>query len=153
MTQDEIFNALANGGAYSLPYLIQMTHPDFGTLYFVNDNQNVTYDGHTYVASAFKYTKPQTVGGVLKNGSLEITAIDNSAIDIIDTSDDLFEVTAIGLINENGDITPLKMFKHQYGTATTDETMKITIVFTNDDRLGMSFPPYVFDADNNLGNA
>lgn len=153
MTQDEIFNALANGGAYSLPYLIKLSHPDFGELYFVNDNQSVTYDGHVYAASAFKYSKPQTVGGVLKNGQLEITVIDNQVIDIIDNSDELFEVTAVGIIDENGDITPIKMFKHQYGSATVDETMKLTITFTNDDRLGMSFPPYVFDSDNNRGYA
>ena len=153
MTQNEIFNALANGGAYSLPYLIKMYHPDFGSLYFVNNNEDVVFDGNTYKASSFKYTKPSTIGGVLKNGTLEITAIDNDVIDIIDTSDELFEVTAVGIIDEGGDITPLKMFRHQYGSATTDESMKITITFTNDDRLGMSFPPYVFDSENNRGNA
>ena len=153
MTQDEIFNALQRGGAYSLPYLITLHHPTVGTLYFVNNNEDITYSGNTYHASAFKYTKPQTVGGVLKNGSLEITAIDNQVIELIDQSDELFEVTAVGIIDNNGDITPLKMFKHQYGTANIDESMKLVISFTNDDRLGMSFPPYVFDSDNNPGKA
>lgn len=153
MTQDEVFNALANGGAYSLPYLIKMYHPDYGTLYFVNNNEDVEYDSVTYHASAFKYTRPQTIGGVLKNGSLEITAIDNQVIDIIDVSDELFEITAVGVINEAGDVTPINMFKHQYGSASTDETMKLTITFTNDDRLGLAFPSYVFDSDNNRGNA
>ena len=153
MTQDEIFNALSSGGAYSLPYLIEMYHPDYGTLYFVNNNEDIVYGGHTYHASGLKYTRPRTIGGVLKNGSLEITAIDNSVIDIIEESDELFTVTAVGVIESNGDITPIKSFKHQYGSASTDETMKINITFTNDDRLGMAFPPYVFDADNNRGNA
>lgn len=153
MTQNEIFNALQRGGAYSLPYLIRLYHPDFGALYFVNNNEDIVYNGNTYHASTFNYTRPQTVGGVLKNGTLEITAIDNQVIDIIDSSDELFEVTAIGVIDSPGDVTPFKMFRHQYGAATTDETMKITIAFTNDDRLEMSFPPYVFDSENNLGNA
>lgn len=153
MTQDEIFNALHRGGAFSLPYLIKMYHPTFGALYFVNNNENVTYNGITYNASTFKYIRPQTIGGVLKNGVLEITAIQNEVIDIIEKSDELFEITAVGVLNNNGDITPIKTFKHQYGTAVTDEQMKVVISFTNDDRLEMQFPPYVFDADNNRGNA
>lgn len=153
MTQNEIFNALHRGGAFSLPYLIIMYHPNYGALYFVNNNEDITYDSNVYKASAFKYTKPKTIGGVLQNGSLEITAIDNEAIDIIDKSDELFEVTAVGVLDKGGSITPIKTFKHQYGSATTDEQMKITITFTNDDRLNMVFPPYVFDAENNRGNA
>lgn len=153
MTQNEVFNALQRGGAYTLPYLIRLYHPQYGALYFVNNNESVTYNNTVYEASTFKYTRPQTVGGVLKNGALEITAIDNEVIDIIDESDELFEVTAVGVIDVDGSITPINLFKHIYGTVTTDEEMKVVINFTNDDRLEMSFPPYVFDADNNPGNA
>ena len=152
MTESEIYNALYRGGAFSLPYLIEMRHPSYGSLYFVNNNEDVTYNGNIYKASAFKYTRPKTAGGILQNGSLEISAIGNDAIDIIESSDELFTVTAVGVIND-GNITPIKSFKHQYGSATTDEQMKLTITFTNDDRLNMVFPPYVFDADNNRGNA
>lgn len=153
MTQNEVFNALHRGGAFSLPYLIKMYHPTYGALYFVNNNEDVIFNGITYNASTFKYTRPQTIGGVLKNGSLEITAIQNEVIDIIEKSDELFEVTAVGVLNKAGSITAIKTFKHQYGTAVTDEKMKVIISFTNDDRLEMTFPPYVFDADNNRGNA
>ena len=153
MTQNEVFNALHRGGAYSLPYLIKLYHPDYGSLYFVNNNEDVIYNSQTYSASAFKYTPPQTIGGVLKNGQLEITAIDNSVIDIIDSSDELFEITAVGVLNDDGTVTAMKMFKHQYGSATTTEDMRVVISFTNDDRLDMTFPPYIFDSDNNRGNA
>lgn len=153
MTQNEVFNALHRGGAFSLPYLIKMYHPTYGALYFVNNNEDVIYNGVTYKASTFKYTRPQTIGGVLKNGVLEITAIQNEVIDIIEQSDELFEVTAVGVLDKAGSITAIKTFKHQYGTAVTDEQMKVIISFTNDDRLEMTFPPYVFDADNNRGNA
>lgn len=153
MTQNEIFNALHRGGAFSLPYLLQIAHPAAGVLYFVNNNEDITYDGHVYAASTFKYTRPQTMGGVLKNGSLEITAINNSIIELIEQSNELFTVTAVGVINKGGEISPIKSFKHQYGTVTIDEQMKVNISFTNDDRLEMTFPPYIFDADNNRGNA
>lgn len=153
MTQDEVFNALQRGGAFTLPYLIKMYHPDYGALYFVNNNENVSYGGATYTASAFKYTAPKTVGGVLKNGTLEITAINNNVINIIEQSDELFTVTAVGVIDSDGEITPLKSFRHQYGTVVTDEKMKVVVTFTNDDRMEMQFPPYVFDSDNNRGYA
>lgn len=153
MTTAEIYKALQYGGAFALPYLITLSHPDYGSLYFVSNNENVEYNGHTYIASGFKYTKPQTIGGVLKSGSLQITTIENAAIDIIDYSDELFTVDVVGVIDEAGDITPLKFYKHQYGTATTDESMNLIIQFTNDDRPQMTFPPYVFDTENNRGNA
>lgn len=153
MTQDEVFKALHTGGAFSLPYLIELTHPEWGTLRFINNTINMVYDGNTYQASAFKYTAPQVAGGVLKNGTLEISAAENSIIDLIDASDELLTVKAVGVLNKDGTITPFKMYRHQYGTATTDGDMKVTITFTNDDRMGMNFPPYVFDSDNNRGNA
>lgn len=153
MTQNEVFNALHRGGAFSLPYLIKMYHPDYGALYFVNNNENIVYDSQTFLASTFNYTPPKTIGGVLKDGQLEITAIDNQVIDIIDTSDELFEITVIGVLNDDGTVTAMKMFKHQYGSATTTEDMRVVITFTNDDRLSMTFPPYIFDSDNNRGNA
>lgn len=153
MTQNEVFSALQTGGAFSLPYLIKMYHPDYGSLYFVNNNENVIYNGNTFLSSTFKYTPPKTVGGVLRNGTLEITAINNEVIDIIDQSDELFEITAIGVLNKDGTVTAMKMYKHQYGSASTNEEMKVVISFTNDDRLDMVFPPYIFDSDNNRGNA
>lgn len=153
MTQNEVFNALHRGGAFSLPYLIKMYHPDFGSLYFVNNNENVTYNGVTFQASTFNYTPPQTIGGVLKNGSLEITAIENNVINLIDQSDELFEITAVGALNEDGTVTAFKMYRHQYGSVTITEDMRIVLSFTNDDRLDMAFPPYIFDSDNNRGNA
>lgn len=153
MSIDEIFNALFNGGSFSLPYLIKLFHPDYGALYYINDVDDLEYNGNLYKASSFKYTKPQTIGGVLKNGSLEITAIDNNVIDIIEVSNELFTVSVIGAIDDNGAVTPMKFYKHQYCTVNTDEQMKIKITFTNDDRPDMVFPPDVFDNNNNIGNA
>lgn len=152
MTENEIIEALAYGGAYSLPYLIEIINPNYENLYFVNNTDDIIYDNKTYKAAAFKYTKPKTTGGVLKNGTLEISAIDNSIIDSVNLSDELLQVKAVGIITQSGDITPLKTFRHQYGTITTDEQLRVIITFTNDDRLEMNFPPYIMDAENNAGN-
>lgn len=153
MNENEIYNALHRGGAFSLPYLMKLEHPTHGALYFVNNNVSITYNGNTYAASTFKYNQPKTIGGVLKNGSLEITAIDNNIIDLIEQSNEQLTVTAVGIIDSGGTVTPIKTYLHKYCTVTTDNNMKITINFQNDDRLNMTFPPYIFDADNNAGNA
>ena len=153
MTQDELYKALTTGGAFALPYLITVSQPDAGTLRFVNNNEDVVFDGYTYKASAFKYSRPYVVGGVLQNGVLEITAIDSDILALIDNSTEQPEISAVGVLDENGTVTPFKSFRHQYGTVTTDESMRITISFTNDDRLDMKFPPYTFDSENNAGNA
>lgn len=153
MTAGQLFNALSKGGAFSLPYLITLHHPRFGAFHCVNNNEDVSYNGITYTASAFKYSRPKTIGGVLQNGALEITGIQNLVIDMVESSDELFTVTVVGVLEKSGDITPVKYFHHQYGTVTVDTAMKITFTFTNDDRLDMNFPPYIFDSDNNRGNA
>lgn len=153
MTKTETFKALSLGGAYTLPYLITIHHPKVGTAHYINNNEDVTYHGVTYEASAFKYSRPKTVGGVLQNGTLEITGIRTCALDIVEASDELFTVDVIGVLDAAGDISPLKHFHHQYGSVSTDNGLKIVISFSNDDRLDMNFPPYIFDADNNRGNA
>ena len=153
MTQNELYKSLTTGGAFALPYLITVSQPGAGTLRFVNNNEDVVFDGYTYKASAFKYSRPYVVGGVLQNGVLEITAIDSDILALIDNSTEQLEISAVGVLDENGTVTPFKSFRHQYGTVTTDESMRITISFTNDDRLDMKFPPYTFDSDNNAGNA
>ena len=153
MTSDEIFEALARGGNFALPYLIRMSHTQYGALYFVNNNEDIAYDGQTYRASAFKYTRPKNVGGSLQAGALDITAIDNNVIDILDTSDELFKVDVIGVLVNGSEVQPLKQFHHQYASVTISNEMKVTLNFKNDDRLDMNFPPDVFDADNNRGNA
>lgn len=153
MTKTQTFKALSIGGAYTLPYLITIHHPKVGTAHYINNNEDVTYHGVTYEASAFKYSRPKTVGGVLQNGTLEITGIKTCAIDIVEASDELFTVDVIGVLDAAGDISPIKYFHHQYGSISTDNGLKVVISFTNDDRLDMNFPPYIFDADNNRGNA
>ena len=152
MTTNEIYSALSRGGAFSKPVLIIVYHPNFEPLYLVNDTDDKVYNGHTYKASAFKYTPPKVTGGTIKNGSLEITSAENTLFNLIDSSDELFKVDVIACIY-NGEIVPFNVYRHQYGTATADGENKINISFTNDDRLNMKFPPQVFDTDNNPGNA
>ena len=152
MTINQIFSALSRGGKFSKPILLMIHHPDFEPLYLTNDNVSHEYNGHTYTASSFNYTRPKVTGGTIKNGSLEITGTNNPLYNLVDASNELFQVDIIATIYD-GIISPFQIYHHQYGTVTIDEAQKINISFTNDDRLNMKFPPQVFDTDNNRGGA
>ena len=153
MTQFEVYNALFSGGKVALPFLIAMSHPDSGTLYFVNNTDDITYEGRVYKAASFRFTPPKTVGGVQQNGNLQISAIDNNALNLIDASDERFQVTIIGAVAKDGTVTAYQSFIQKYCTVNITENMDISISFDGDDRMGMVFPPVVFDTDNNRGNA
>lgn len=151
MTRTQLYKTLMEGGKYSLPFLIRLYQVGYTPLYYVNNNEDVVFGGNTYKAATFKYTRPKQKNGVLQSGSLEITSM-NEVLDLIDVCDELLQVQVVGVLYD-GEVTPIKIYHHQYGTLTSDNEMKVTINFTNDDRLGMVFPPYVFDTDNNRGNS
>lgn len=153
MTPEQLYATLSRSGKYALKYLVRFHHDEYGDLYLVNNNQAVIHDGITYLPSNFSYTRPKVTGGVLQNGELSVTLIGNSLPELFRLGDYLMTVDVMGAVVENGDVAPLRIFHHQYGTMTVTGSMEMTISFTNDDRTGMVFPPNVFDSENNRGNA
>lgn len=152
MTQSEIYNRLYRGGAFALPFLIRIT-VDGNAFYYVNNNEDVTYDGNVYEATTFEYTRPKSAGGYMDGGQLAITSIDNDILGIIDNAENTLQVDVIGVIDERGEVSPVSVYHHKYCTATINADMSVTLAFEPDDRLDMQFPPYIFDKDNNRGNA
>ena len=148
-----IFNTIAKSGNYSLPYLITLKHDSFGTIRLVNNNAPVELDGDVYEAGAFEYTEPKIVGGVYENAVLEITLLDNTVIDFLETTDQLMQVEVVGVLAQNGTVQKIKQFKHQYGSAKWSGAMKLSFSFSGDERLNMQFPPFIFDSDNNRGGS
>lgn len=148
-----IFNTLAKSGNYCLPYLITLKHDGFGTIRLVNNNAPVEFEENIYEASAFEYTEPKTIGAVHENAALEITLLDNTVIDFLETTDHLMRVEVVGVLAQNGTVQKIKQFKHQYGSAKWDGAMKLSFSFSGDDRLNMQFPPFIFDSDNNRGGS
>lgn len=150
MTEPEIFNRLFSGGRFSLPYLIKFTHPTAGTIRLVNNNQSVELEGEQYEVSTFLYTEPNNKG---EAGTLEITAVDNTLIEFVENADYRFRLDVVGVLIEDGTIQKIKTYSHFFGSVSYGLDMKLSFQLGKDDRLDMAFPPYVFDADNNRGNA
>lgn len=145
-----IFDKLFNGGRYALPYLVTFSHPAAGDICVINNNESVTYNGKVYSVSSFDYTPPQSDG---TGASLTITGIDNELIEWAENADSKLSITVDGVLLENGEVYPLKNYKHFYGSLSYGDDLSLEFSLGGDDRLDMTFNPYVYDTDNNRGNA
>lgn len=141
-----ILKELANGGGFSLPFLIHLY--DAGGvqhIYLINDCTDFEYSGHVYSASNFTYT-PKEDG----SASLSVEIVRHS--EIIDLLENNYEFRAevVGLFNGE-DVQEIGMFRHKYGDGSWDGK-KLEIKFDKDDRGNMTFPALVFNSYNNRGN-
>lgn len=142
-----IFRQLAEGGGYTLPYLLHIYADNKNVdLYVINDNQDLEYNGHTYNASSFTYRPNSDT-----ESSLEIELVDHDQIIDLLENNYAFKVEAIGVLY-NGEVNEIRQFRHIYGEGSwTGSTLQLKL--NKDDRLGMTFPALVFDTFNNRGNA
>lgn len=150
MTQAEIFNLLFNGGNYARPWLLKITHPTAGTLRYVNNNEQVTYDNEVYKAANFDYTPPNNLG---EGAKLEISAIDNyEIVEWLENADCRYTLEAVGLLINNT-VQETRCFKHFYGTVSMGDDNKLSFSLESDGRLDMVFTVYTYDTDLNRGNS
>lgn len=152
MTLESVFNNLFSGGNFTLPYLLKfrLSEEDTEPLCFVNSNASVSYDDEIYYPCSFDYEPPDSN---MKGASLSITGIDNGLIEFIDEADEQYILDVVGVINKDGDVQPIHLYKHFYGSVSYGEDMKLDFTLEGDDRMDMQFCPYTFDTDNNRGNA
>ena len=146
----QLYQKLLEGGAFSLPYLITVGD---GTseLNFINDTVSLTWQGKTFAASNFTFS-PGTGG----DSTLEIEVVDNTLISLIDgitgAEGARLKATVRGVLLEDGTVQPIRSWHAQYGNAEWGQG-KMTLTFTGDERLKLTFPPLVFNTYNNRGNS
>lgn len=151
MTDSQIFEKLFNGGNFALPYLIKFSHPTLESVLLVNNNENIVFNGEEFKASTFDYSPPSPDG---TGATLNISSLpgENDLFEFIENSDDKYILEVVGLIVD-GEIQQIKTYRHFHGVATMEQNGQISFSLEGDDRLQMTFPPYVYDTDNNRGNA
>jgi hypothetical protein len=141
-----IARALANGGAYNLPYLLHLYDPTETThIYLINDNVDFEYDGITYAASNFTYT-PNNEG----DSTLSVEIVEHDEIIDLLENNYFLRVEVIGIFNGE-EVEEMGVYKHKYGEGTWDG-MKLELKLNKDDRGEMSFPALTFNSYNNRGN-
>lgn len=149
-SETEIYDLLFCGGNYSLPYLIKFHCDGVGTLCFINNNESLDYMGDHYATSTFKYTRPDVDGG---GGKLSITGIDNQIVEFLELADDSWTLEVVGVLAQDNTVEPIGVWKHSHGSVSYGQNMKLEFTLGADDRLDMQFCTYVFDTENNRGNA
>ncbi len=150
MTQSEIFNLLFNGGNFARQWLIKITHPTAGTLYYVNNNEAVTYGDNEYKPASFEYTQPNQSG---EGAKLDISATDNyELVEWVENADYYYFLEVVGILND-GEVQEVKSYKHFYGTVSMGDDNKLSFALESDGRLDMVFTVYKYDTDLNRGNA
>lgn len=141
-----IYRQLAEGGGFNLPFLVHLSSPDGAAhIYLINDNQDMTFGGHTYAASNFTYTPN-------KNGdsTLNIELVEHDEIIELLEDCEYFKVEVIGVFNGE-EVEAIGQYKHKYGEGTWNGA-KLEMKLNKDDRGGMTFPALIFNSYNNRGS-
>lgn len=93
----------------SLPVLLAITHGVAGytnPLLIVNNNEDMVYDGDTYVGFPFRFDPPDVRGpGEIVNARLTICAVDQQIAAILRSATTIPTVTAIAAYYDDGGST------------------------------------------------
>ena len=80
------------------PYLIEITSEN-QKYYYANCDENVVYDGHTYLASFFKVSLPDKTQNGFSDAKLSISAVDQQWIVRTRQTDERAKVKFVATIN------------------------------------------------------
>jgi hypothetical protein len=84
------------------PFLIKVTHSMFGVpLYFANSDNDTTYDGNIYKAAYFTVDPPDKDSSKVGDGQLTISAVDQSWIQKIRSTQTAAKIKFMAMIVYN----------------------------------------------------
>ncbi|MDR0402949.1 MAG: hypothetical protein LBH35_05095 [Treponema sp.] len=139
-------------GGYTLPVLIEIRFPGFESLYFTNNQTDVTFENAVYKAASMTYTPPSTQDGIRTGGSLEIESDpdDSALLNFLDNSDERIELIVKAVIfdeqeTEERKIKKIAQLRHRYGTVSWDGE-RVVWNLGEDDRLQMVINPWSLDS-------
>lgn len=139
-------------GGYTLPVLIEIRFPGFESLYFTNNQTDVTFENAVYKAASMTYTPPSTQDGIRTGGSLEIESDpdDSALLNFLDNSDERIELIVKAVIfdeqeTEEKKIKKIAQLRHRYGTVSWDGE-RVVWNLGEDDRLQMVINPWSLDS-------
>lgn len=138
-----VFKTLTEGGIFTLPFLLHI-YNDSTDLYYINDNEDLTYNSVTYTAAAF-----QVQLGANGETTLETSLFDKTALHNHVLSERTFPCEIVGVYLDD-EVVELETYSHIYGQATWDEE-KFQIKLNSDDRGDMTFPALIYNSYNNRG--
>ena len=125
------------------PYFIEISHPDIGTAYMVNADEDKVFDGHTYGACFFSIQPPEHTESSIGNATLTISGVDGEWIQKIREQQNLFSCRFVAAIEytDNGDEVFEAMEDNHFtlrGAQWVDQTITWTMEY--DSNLSIKVP-------------
>lgn len=106
------------------PFLIHITYRDENNqeteLYYANSDNNITYDGHTYLASWFNITPSEKTATGFSDAKITISSIDQTWISRIRTTSKKATIEFVAIIQHT-----------EEGTEYIEEMERQTFTLTN----------------------
>lgn len=92
------------------PYLITVTLPDDTVWRFVNCDEDVVYDSHTYTAGYFEITPPNRTNTEIGDGKLTISTIDQTWIEQVRNITERAKLAFVACIlyNDSGSVDTIE---------------------------------------------
>jgi len=86
--------------------LLEISHTDITTVYFVNNNEDIIYSGQTYTAYPFNFEPPKQTDSGIEPSRLVLPNIDLSIVEIIRSISTPPTIrTALIMVQPNGTVT------------------------------------------------
>jgi len=127
------------------PYLIEITHPTYGVYRYANSDENITYNGDTYLAGCFSITPPERKENSIGDAKLSISAIDQEWIYNIRNTDERAKIKFLATIVYDDamhveQVEPLEELEFTLTKATWDTKFAISWNMTFDEGMGLCVP-------------
>jgi hypothetical protein len=152
---DTIQQLYGSESSMVLPVLIEITYYDvngnaIGPIYLANNNVDLAYGGHTYLASSFLFTPPEETGEGVTEASITVCNVDRSLMVALrdSTIPPLLTARAMFYYNPSGVLSfeqiaawPMTLRSAQ----ATSEVITATLKYddNSDDEMGpIEFTPY-----------
>jgi hypothetical protein len=125
------------------PFLITITHDEFGPFRYANAHTSITYEGEIYEAAYFTLEPPDKDGSKIGDGQITISAVDQFWIEKIRTTQIAAHIRFMAVIMyDDGSISgiePMEAMDFTLRAVRWDET-RITWAMVFDEAMSMVVP-------------
>jgi hypothetical protein len=122
------------------PYLIEISHPDYNTMYFANSSENIVYNTNIYNSASFSIQPPDKDGSKIGSAALTISAIDQFWIERIRaiTTPAELRFAAVIVYDEQGGMAGIESLEENNFTCRLANWNEISISWdlSFDERMG-----------------
>lgn len=127
------------------PYLIEISHEEYGVFRYANSTEDITYNGNVYSSSWFEISPPERKDNSIGNASLTISSIDQFWISKIRDTDIRAKIKFIAVIEYTDDmniecVEPMDELDFELTKSSWDGEFSISWTMEFDDGMSIVVP-------------